>query len=627
MYRAWDPRLEREVALKVLSAAANPERFRREAQAMAQVTHPNIVKIHANGCNEAGRPWLAMELVEGPSLSAKLEELRVLPCPEALRLTRSLAAALAELHRGGLLHRDLKPENVLLRRGEPLLADFGLARDESAERLTRTGQILGTPGYAAPELLQGRADEIGTPADVYGLGATLYAMLTGAPPLAGQTLAEVLVATTSTPPVAPRELNPAVSPALSELCLRCLEKSPAERPTLDALVSALAALEEPVSRGRFALGVGVGALVVACLAGGGWLARGSAEPGSQPSESASHAASQPLLRPSRTHTAPPDLAPTLGAVERRFRARDPEGARRIVARALADVDPESVLARILQARVALSARDHAALEATLAPIASGASGGFADYLRARSLTERRNHKGALAALERAIDADPQPVFLLERARAGIRLKRWEQAQADLAALKGEQPQWFQAEAEEARALLCLQLGQIQRGLEIVRALIARHGPETRYGLLGRLLEAEGKDPLEARRALEVALQTQPRNLRIWTALIRLSIRSGDPTDLESVLDRAEAIPRPTATHRNVCSLGRLWLAHLEGRRPQQIRDQLGKVRARGSAAQLLAGLLWRALEREPRAKQLFERVAQCDLPLHVLEAKRLLEPR
>ena len=254
VYRARDPRSGQEVALKLLlrGRAAPPEqrrRFEREARALGRLRHPYVVGVLDAG-EDAGLPWLAMELVPGEALSRRLQREGPLAPAQAVAIVRKLAQALEHAHAQGLLHRDIKPHNVLLRPdGAPVLTDFGLTREvdpEAGGALTRTrgGQFLGTPGYWAPEQAHGRAEQVGPRSDVYGLGALLVALLTGAPPQPlGSSLPELLAAVDQ-PPRPPSGQRPEVDPALDAICLRALAVDPAARhPDAAALAADLAAWE------------------------------------------------------------------------------------------------------------------------------------------------------------------------------------------------------------------------------------------------------------------------------------------------------------------------------------------------------------------------------------------------
>jgi tetratricopeptide (TPR) repeat protein len=251
VFRAKDPALDRDVAIKVmLHLGDDPqdlERFRREARATARLRHPSIVALHTVG-NHEGRPYLVMDLVEGESLHARVERDGPLPPREAAQLIATLAEALAYAHAQGVIHRDVKPANVLLdERGAPLVTDFGLARREGEDQqLTHTGEIVGTPAYMSPEQAGGEPGQAGPASDVYGLGATLYELLTGRPPFLADTLIEVFAAIVTEPPEPPRSLRPEVPPELESICLRCLAKEPADRlPSAAALAEALRRFLDP----------------------------------------------------------------------------------------------------------------------------------------------------------------------------------------------------------------------------------------------------------------------------------------------------------------------------------------------------------------------------------------------
>jgi WD40 repeat protein/tRNA A-37 threonylcarbamoyl transferase component Bud32 len=238
VYRARQRALDRDVAVKVLLRAQfasreERERFFREAQAAARLQHPGIVAVHEVGEDE-GVPWFSMDHIPGRSLEQIVRE-HPMSARSAAECVQKVAAAIHHAHENGVLHRDLKPSNILMdAEGEPRITDFGIARIASEEtttnrqaELTRTGQSLGSPGYAAPEqALHGKAD---ARTDVYGLGALLYHLLTGRPPFQGPTLDAILVQLLENDPLSPRRLNPSVPRDLETICLKCLLKQPEAR--------------------------------------------------------------------------------------------------------------------------------------------------------------------------------------------------------------------------------------------------------------------------------------------------------------------------------------------------------------------------------------------------------------
>jgi TPR repeat protein len=235
VYLARDSVLGREVALKVPRLDKNDPimhaRFLREAQLAAQLHHPNLCTIHDAGV-ERGIHYLTMAYIEGTCLSDMLREGKRWKPREAAKLVRVLARALAHAHSKGVIHRDLKPANVMMQpRGEPIIMDFGLARqvdvDDQDQRLTRVGSTMGTPIYMSPEQARGDRDQTGT-GDVYSLGVILYELLTGRVPFEGANV-EVLAKVLLEEPPPPSIHDPEIDSAIEAICLRALQKSPEKR--------------------------------------------------------------------------------------------------------------------------------------------------------------------------------------------------------------------------------------------------------------------------------------------------------------------------------------------------------------------------------------------------------------
>jgi serine/threonine-protein kinase len=224
-----------------LGSADALARFRREAEAAASLDHESILPIYAVGEHD-GMPFYSMKFADGGPLSARLRDYRDKP-REAAALIAKLARAVAHAHDRGILHRDLKPGNVLFDAADkPHVSDFGLAKWLQREcDLTQTLTILGTPYYMAPEQATD-SHGVSAGADIYSLGAILYHLLTGEPPVCGKTPIEMLHQATTRPPKSPRLTNRRVPPNLETICLKCLEKEPGAR------YSSAAALAEDLER-------------------------------------------------------------------------------------------------------------------------------------------------------------------------------------------------------------------------------------------------------------------------------------------------------------------------------------------------------------------------------------------
>lgn len=236
VWRAHDDTLDRTVALKILAPTADLQRFRREARAVASLSHENVMRVFDYGEDAAG-PFMALEWLPGGTLEDRLAG-GALPPAETERIARGIAAGLAHLHQQGLLHRDLKPANVLFDVEErPKLADFGLARGAGGlGTLTEAGTVLGTAAYISPEQAAG---ETATPAsDVYSFGVLLFRMLTGVLPFVADDALTLVNMHRHEPAPAVETVNPAAPPELAALADSALQKDPAARPADGAAVLA-----------------------------------------------------------------------------------------------------------------------------------------------------------------------------------------------------------------------------------------------------------------------------------------------------------------------------------------------------------------------------------------------------
>ncbi|MCO5171296.1 MAG: protein kinase [Planctomycetes bacterium] len=461
VYAARHPR-HGEVALKLtLGRAIDAEglaRLRREVEALRRLDHPNVVPVRDAGQHD-GHCYVAMALVEGESLRARLQR-GPLPPREAAAMALGLARAVAHIHAAGVLHRDIKPHNVLLARdGRPVLVDFGLARLAlDAQRLTRTGEVVGTPEYMAPEQALG-GGRPGPAIDVYGIGATLYEALCGRAPYAAPTPVQVFAQVMAGPPLPPSRVAAGADPGLERLCLACMERDPARRPAIDDLVAALrpcprrgAAAPRPAPpagrprRGRACRGrpPGGGLVTAWVFSGAGEAPPPPVPPPATPEVAAAEPPAPAVVSPSAEEAAP---APPIDLLRRaallstqgRDRAREAltlveEAARREptgrvllacaavqrrAARAGVEEPPDALLAAA-EARLGLAAR-------------AGADPDLVDAARARLARDREE----LADFARLRREAATPAARFEVARRCRQLGRREEALERLAALAPE----------------------------------------------------------------------------------------------------------------------------------------------------------------------------------------------
>ncbi|MBL0220881.1 MAG: serine/threonine protein kinase [Myxococcales bacterium] len=246
VYRAEHLGLGKDVALKVLGRLSHEleDRFEREARAIARLDHPGCVRVFDYGEDDRGVQFIAMELVDGPTLHAAMGG-DVLSVPRALHVAKAVLSALAHAHGQGVIHRDVKPENIMFSTRSAfrvVLIDFGLASLRDAPALTGSGMAMGSPSYIAPERLLGQAHDARS--DLYAVGVVLYEMISGIRPFLGATPQEIMANVLARPPRPLRALVPDVSSALDAVIRRALAKDPARRfADAEEMLSALTDVE------------------------------------------------------------------------------------------------------------------------------------------------------------------------------------------------------------------------------------------------------------------------------------------------------------------------------------------------------------------------------------------------
>ncbi|MBX3469710.1 MAG: protein kinase [Planctomycetes bacterium] len=503
----------RRVALKrVLGGALDREavdRFVVEGRAVGRLDHPGVVRVHTLG-QAPGGPFMVMDLVAGESLQRRLDRGGPLAPAEAVALASEVADALAHAHARGVLHRDLKPANVLVdEAGRARLIDFGLAKLQagagSLGHLTRTGEVLGTPAFMAPEQADGRPVDART--DVYGLGATLYTLLTGRPPFDGGSAMAVFHAVLTAAPTPPSRLRPGLDPPLERLVLACLAKDPAERPpTMEALRAALAQGGQGAPRRRAAAPIVLG---LAALVGGGvaWVAWPAARPTSEP----------PRVVAAPTDGAPAAEDPAVGLLAALDGAETPADAVRL-ARALMLRDAHAAAAAALEAAVGRLPPDvelhlalrraragAGALDAALEPPAlDGPREAWLAHGRALLAAGRPHAAREAFSTGPLADSTEQDVLV---ARVQARASEGRSGR-DVQALRSQL--YFASWAEGLFAVALLDdLEDAERRLEQLRGLPA----DPTAALLTRRLAASialrAHRPADARAALDQALELDP----------------------------------------------------------------------------------------------------------------------
>ncbi|MBI3726351.1 protein kinase [bacterium] len=566
VYRAWDERLERVVALKTIRQDSSIDddaiaRFYREARGLARLKHPCIVAIHDVGEHE-GVHFLAMDFIEGTTLERRLASKSATPLPleKAVAIVRDVARAIHYAHQEGVLHRDVKPQNVMLDgQDRPYVMGFGLARlDGGSGKLTETGTALGTPAFMSPEQAAGRG--VDARSDVWSLGATLYRVVAGRPPFQGETAYNVIAALLSKEAEPASSSNPSAKGALDAICRRCLEKDPARRyESAEALALDLDRYlgGKPVSAGprpgRARARGSRRRLPVALIAGGALLVVGLAL--------VVHSLGQ------RAATEPGAVGPSSASRKEDDAARRAREARRQLDQALSSKHSQDLRGAVAAATRAIErdARSAAAWECRgEARIGLGdAEAGIADLGRAIELDPRSERplrvrgearlvRGeldlAIADLTRALELDPGKSDAFA-ARGAARIAKGELARAieDLDRAASIDPRSraafvLRAEAHEKQDELDL------AALDLTRAIELDEKKADAWAIRARVQLAKGALGA-ARKDAERAVELDPRLAEGF--LVRGSVRL-DQNDFEGAIsDERKAIelePRRALAH-------------------------------------------------------------------------------
>ncbi|MGE0712887.1 MAG: protein kinase [Planctomycetota bacterium] len=540
--RAQELGLQRTVAIKLLSDVdeRRAARFVREGQLAASLNHPGIVRVHGGGITAEDQPFLVMEDVEGArDLDVYLGEVDREAGLDALLL---VAEAVAYAHHQGVVHRDLKPGNVLVdAQGKPRVCDFGLAWRDDVTRLTRSGATLGTPLYMAPEQsgFVARTDPAPS-ADVWSLGVMLYQLLTGELPFYGATIIELMSAIGSTTPRPAHEVDPRVSPALSEVCRVALERDPARRyPHAEAFAEALFAARRqavPVRERWRAVGVGLALLAAAGL--GAWLGRGAPAPSASLLGAPAAPRAGASAGPSPSATPGPDALEVAARLEREG-ASAPELYAHFE-RALAAAGPEE------RGRLQLALGRAAYLRAHFGrarDALAGLVGREATFLRGRSLGAL-GEEGAEAALRELLD---QGDLWGDAARAALAELTGRPAPELLAGLRQGHPD------SPHTALLVAGDLRLRRDRAGLREYLAALGPRADAAVILLIDRADvsqdgTRDP-RVLRACEEDLERAARLgapilLESWfTVRARLASARGDQEEAIRLLRQGLSLPR------------------------------------------------------------------------------------
>ena len=523
----------RMVALKLLhnhASRTQAERLVREGRLVATLSHPNVVGLISSG-TFGGRPYLAYELVkDAKELDEAFEDRTLI---ERVELLTEVARGVAHAHAKGVVHRDLKPANILVDKGgRARVADFGIGLSDDLEKMTKTGALIGTPHWMAPEQIRGERDLQGACSDVWALGVMLYEALTGVLPFEGDSLVQVSAGIVHESPPSPRAIHPEIPPRIEAVCLRALQKDPAARfPTALEFADALSgALSGPPPRsGRRLLRLGVLLFVIPIGLWGAWLALPNSDPIAPVETPApSVAAPSPSERAPLT-TPAKDLEAALGLEE-----SDPDRARALAKRVLQG-DPRSAAAWLLLGNLDLQTAPEEAIRSyrrsiELAPSAEAYVGlGFATHRMGKSLE-------GLKEIAKAIEIDPR-CALAHRRLALIQYEREhnERALSSVNFALTIEPK--SPGAWNTKGLVLKELGKLAEAEESLRKSIELDRDPSILRNLA-VVRAARSDLRGALRNMSEAIELEPDSAELWIALGIIQINAKDNEAAIHALDRA-----------------------------------------------------------------------------------------